>query len=311
MNNISYANKYNLEFSERADDSKIGKLVRGAIDMHVHFAPEPGVSRHKNALESALTARALGLGGIVLKNRLYQTAPLAELVTQLVPGIAVFGAICLDYESGGLSVLAVESAAKMGARVVWLPVFSAANSKFLVERKVGIHIPGDGISLLDKGGKLLPEVIDILKVVKDYNMVLATGHISAREILVVVEKARQLAIDKIVVTHAMSDHISDEILTADERQGLAKAGVFIEHTAWEISPTGGRADPAEVVAAIKSEGPDNCIMSTDFGGPAHPSVAEGMRLFITTMLKNGLSPEEITRMVKLNPARLLGLEPES
>ena len=311
MNNTGYVNKYNLEFSERPDDSKIGKLVTGSIDMHVHFAPEPGVSRHKNALETALTARALGLGGIVLKNRLYQTAPLAELVSQLVPGIAVFGAICLDYECGGLSVLAVESAAKMGAKILWLPVFSAANSKFLVERKTGVSIPGDGISILAEDGTLLPVVIDILKVVKDNDMALAMGHISAREILVVVEKARQLGIDKIIVTHAMSDYISEEILGERDRLELASDGVFIEHTAGEISPTGGRKDPAEVVAAIKGEGPVNCIMSSDFGGPAHPSAGEGIRLFISTMLKYGLSPEDITRMAKLNPARLLGLEPEA
>lgn len=310
MNNTGYANKYNLEFTERVDDSKIGKLVRGAIDMHVHFAPEPGVSRHKNALETVLTARELGLGGIVLKNRLYNTAPLAEMVSQLVPGIAVFGAICLDYEGGGLSAIAVESAAKMGAKVLWLPVFSAANSKFLVERKTGISIPGEGISILAKDGTLLPELIDILKIVKDYDMVLATGHISAKEILVVAEKARQLGISKIVVTHAMSDYISETILSEQDRLKLAHEGVIIEHTAWEISPTGGRADPAEVVAAIKAEGPANCIMSSDFGGPAHPSVAEGIRLLISTMLKYGLSSDDIARMVRLNPARLLGLETE-
>lgn len=125
------------------------------------------------------------------------------------------------------------------------------------------------------------------------------------------EKARQLAIDKIVVTHAMSDYISEKILSEQDRLKLASEGVFIQHTAWEISPTGGGADLAVVVAAIKGEGPANCIMSSDFGGPAHPSVAEGMRLFITTTLKNGLSPEDITRMVRLNPARLLRLEPEA
>jgi hypothetical protein len=308
MNNTGYANKYNLEFSERADDSKIGKLVTGSIDMHAHFAPEPGVSRHKNALETVLTARELGLGGIVLKNRLYNTVPLAEIVSQLVPDIAVFGAICLDYEGGGLSAIAVESAAKMGAKILWLPVFSAANSKFLVERKTGISIPGEGISILAKDGTLLPALNDILKVVKDYDMVLATGHISAKEILVVVDKARQMGIDKIVITHAMSDYISETILSEEDRLKLAHEGVIIEHTAWEISPTGGRKDPAEVVAAIKAEGPANCIMSSDFGGPAHPSVGEGMRLFISTMLKYGLTPDDITRMVRLNPARLLGME---
>jgi hypothetical protein len=308
MNGDTYTHRYNLEFSERADDSIIGKLVKGTIDMHVHFAPEPGVSRHKNALETALTARELGIGGIVLKNRLYQTAPLAGLVSQLVPGIAVFGSFCLDYECGGLNLQAAAVAAKLGAKVLWLPVFTAANSKLLVERKNGISLPGDGLSILAEGGKLLPEVIDILTVVKDNDMVLATGHISAREILAVVEKARQLGINKIVITHAMSDYLSETILSEQERLKLAHEGVIMEHTAWEISPTGGRKDPAEVVAAIRAEGPENCIMSSDFGGPSHPSTGEGMRLFISTVLKYGLTPDDITRMVKLNPAWLLGMK---
>lgn len=307
-NNTDYPGKYNLEFSAGADDSVIGKLVRGAIDMHVHFAPEPGVSRHKNALESVLTARELGLGGIVLKNRLFQTAPLASIVSQLVPGIAVFGSFCLDAESGGVNLQAAEVAAKMGAKVLWLPVFTSANSKFLVKRKTGIDIPGDGISILAKDGRLLPELVDILKVVKDYDMVLATGHISAREILAAVEKALQLGIRKIVITHAMSDYLSETILSEKNRLELAHKGVIIEHTAWEISPTGGRRDPAEVVTAMKAEGPANCIISSDFGGPAHPSAGEGIRLFISTMLKYGLTPDDITRMVKLNPARLLAME---
>jgi len=308
MNGDTYIHSYNLEFSERTDDSIVGKLVKGAIDMHVHFAPEPGVSRHKNALESVLTARELGLGGIVLKNRLYQTAPLASLVSQLVPGIAAFGAVCLDYECGGLNLQTAEVAAHLGAKVLWLPVFTSANSKFLVERKIGISLHGNGLLILAEDGTLLPELIDILKVVKDNDMVLATGHISAREILVVVEKARQLGINKIVITHAMSDYISETILSEEERLKLAHEGVIIEHTAWEISPTGGRKDPAEVVEAIRAEGPANCILSSDFGGPAHPSAGEGMRLLISTMLKYGLTADDITRMVKLNPAWLLGMK---
>jgi len=308
MNSDTYIQSYNFNFSERTDDSIIGKLVKGAIDMHVHFAPEPGVSRHKNALESVLTARDLGLGGIVLKNRLYQTAPIASLVSQLVPGIAAFGAVCLDAECGGLNLQTAEVAAHLGAKVLWLPVFTSANSKFLVERKTGISIPGEGLSILAKDGTLLPELLDILKVIKDNDMVLATGHISAREILVVVEKARQLGINKIVITHAMSDYISETILSEQERLNLAHEGITIEHTAWEISPTGGRRDPAEVVGAIRAEGPANCILSSDFGGPAHPSAGEGMRLLISTMLKYGLTADDISRMVKLNPAWLLGMK---
>ena len=85
----------------------------------------------------------------------------------------------------------------------------------------------------------------------------------------------------------------------------------MEHTACEISPAGGRTNPVEMADAIKREGPNNCIMSSDLGQVGDPSVGEGMRLFISSMLSCGLSQEDITYMVKLNPAQLLGLKPEA
>jgi len=291
---------------KRVDNSQIGKLLRGSIDMHIHCGPDI-VPRRQDALETALAAREMGLRGIVLKNHSYPTAPIASLVSNLVPDIAIFGGIILDYWFGGLSAQAVEVASKAGAKIVWMPVFCARNSKHLLQRRSGIDIKGDGISILGTEGKLVPEIDEILKVIRDYDMILATGHISAKEIIALVDRAKQLGLTKIVVTHAMSSILSESILKPEERQMLAKEGVMIEHTASEISPAIARADPAEIAAAIKSEGPDNCIMSTDFGQIVNPTVAEGMRLFIGTMIKNGLSEEDITCMIKTNPARLLGL----
>jgi len=46
-------------------------------------------------------------------------------------------------------------------------------------------------------------------------------------------------------------------------------------------------------------------MSTDLGQPYNLPPAEGMRLFIATFLRKGLTSEEIELMVKVNPARLL------
>ena len=306
MTATNYVREYSLELHEKPDNSQIGKVLRGSIDMHIHLAP--AIMPHRqNALETALTAREIGLRGIVLKSHTYPTAPLASLVSDLVPEIAVFGSLCLENECGGLNVHAVETAAKLGAKVVWMPVLCSTNSKSLVARKLGLDIGGDGISILGADGKLVPEIEDILKVIKDYDLVLATGHISSREILALADKAKQLGIVKMVVTHAMSNFISESILSHSERVMLAHEGVLIEHTFCEISPTSGCVNPADIAAAIKSEGPSNCIMSTDTGRMPHPTVAEGMRTFISAMLKCGLSEEEITCMVKLNPARLLGL----
>ena len=48
-------------------------------------------------------------------------------------------------------------------------------------------------------------------------------------------------------------------------------------------------------------------MSTDLGQAHNPAPAEGMRMMIATMLKCGITEKEIELMVKVNPARLLGL----
>jgi len=50
------------------------------------------------------------------------------------------------------------------------------------------------------------------------------------------------------------------------------------------------------------------MMSTDFGQIYHPPAPEGMRMFIGTMLRYGLTQAEVELMVKANPARLLGLD---
>lgn len=295
-----------LVFHRREDQSKIGMLLRGSIDLHVHFDPDTRPRRF-NAIETALIACEAGLAGLVLKRHSVPTADIATLVSEVVSDIAVFGGICLEYECGGLNVEAVEACAKMGGRVVWMPVFCSTNSKPLVKSKLGIDTRGDGISILEANGSVLPEVVDILNVVRDYDMVLATGHISAREILALVDKAKQLNVTKILVTHAMSRELSESVLQPRDREMLAHDGVLIEHTAAEMSITGEARSPKEVADAIRGEGARNCIMSTDFGAVQFPSVGEGMRDFINAMLRCGLSEEEIGWMVKQNPARLLGL----
>jgi predicted metal-dependent TIM-barrel fold hydrolase len=73
-------------------------------------------------------------------------------------------------------------------------------------------------------------------------------------------------------------------------------------------PTTFRADPKMIVDSIRATGAERCIMSSDFGQYFHPPAPEGLRLFASTLLRNGVSEKEIETMVKTNPAKLLGLE---
>jgi hypothetical protein len=282
----------------------IDNLVAGSIDMHMHPGLPRGLSRI-DAIEAARQAQQAGMKAIVIKSHNY-TAAVAIIVNQLVPDIKVFGSICLDYEIGGLNIHALENSVQLGARVVWMPTFSSANSINMM-RAQGLPLKGEGFSIIDKAGKLVPEMEPILSLIKKNNMVLATGHISPREIFALVEEAQRVGIKKIIVTHPTDKEFMEEVLTIEEMQQLAKAGAFIEFTIIGILPNEFGHDPAHLAHVIKTIGPEHCIVSTDLGQPQNPLPVEGMRLFISTLLHHGIAPEEIELMVKLNPAGLLDL----
>ena len=79
------------------------KLIKGSIDMHAHYGPDPFAARKVDALTGARQAHRAGMRGIVLKNHQHCTAGLASIVGQIVPEIAVIGSVCLNAEVGGLN----------------------------------------------------------------------------------------------------------------------------------------------------------------------------------------------------------------
>jgi hypothetical protein len=283
----------------------IDALLSGSIDMHVHPGPDTWPTRI-DAVEAARQAQQAGMKAIVIKNHYYPTVPLATVVARLVPGIQVLGSISLDFEIGGINVRALENAASMGARVVWMPTFSAANSRSKM-RELGISLRGEGFSILDSREQLLPEIDEVLKIIRQYDLVLATGHLSPLETFKLVEKAAKVGVWKLVITHPLGREFFLQPMTKGELERLAKIGAFIELTFIGFLPTEFRHDPSLTVEVIRAVGADHCIISTDLGQYYNPPPVEGMRMFIATLLKYGVTESEIEVMAKTNPSKLLGL----
>ena len=277
----------------------IDRLMEDAVDIHVHFAPDPKVERRGDAIEVAQQAAAMGMRGLVLKSHEYPTHPVAYTASRAVPGISLVGGIALDEEVGGLNPAAVEASANMGGRVVWMPTFSARADK---EHK---GLPG-GIYILDEGGRLVPEAHAILGIVKQHDMVLATGHLSTRESMVLVEEARNMGIHRVVVTHGTTMSFLTG-MTVEDMKAMAGMGAFIEHCIHVMMPLTFRLSPTELADVLRAIGSEHCIISTDFGQAYHPMPPEGMRMGIATLLQAGLEEVEVGMMVKDNPSRLLGL----
>ena len=273
----------------------ITKLLEGSVDAHLHMGPDPYRERPADALEVALHAKEMGMRGVVLKSHDYPTAPLAELTRKVVPGVEVIGSLTLNQGVGGINPQAVEVSAKLGARVLWMPTFSA-----LCERKNNGF--SDGIFLLEENGKVLPEVKEILRLAKHFDLMLCTGHISQEEILGLFAEALRMGIGKFVVTHPLKASLDLNI-----QRDLVKRGAYIEHCFVSTTSLVKKIAPSEIVEAIRYVGVKGCLLSTDFGQLRNPPPWEGMRMMIATFLEGGLSEEEMSVLIKDNPCRLLNL----
>ena len=274
-------------------------LLEGALDVHVHIAPDAKVARRGSAIDVARQAQQMGMGGMVLKSHEYPTHPVAYTASQAVPGITLIGGVTLNMEVGGLNPMAVENSALMGGRVVWMPTFSARSDR----QRRGLN---GGIYILDGQGRLAPEVYAILELVRSHDMVLATGHLSTQESLALVSEAQDLGIRRVLVTHATT-MANWNGMTIEDMKNLAAMGAYIEHCFHAIMPLSNLLAPKDLVEAILAVGPENCIVSTDFGQDFHPMPAEGLRMGIATLLQAGMDEVEVGMLVKDNPARLMGL----
>src|SRR3954453_21199994 len=96
------------------------ELLQGAYDVHIHIAPDV-VPRIVDDVTLARRFLELGMAGFTLKSHYTSTAERAASVRAAVPGAEGKGAISLNRAVGGLNPLAVEVAAREGARTVWLP----------------------------------------------------------------------------------------------------------------------------------------------------------------------------------------------
>ena len=277
------------------------ELVRGAIDMHCHHGPDPHRRRSVDAEEAVREADAIGMRALVLKSHAYPTGPIAMLMQKQAAALRVFGGICCDHEVGGLNPAAVEVALRTGAKVVWMPTFSSIPDR----RK--LQLPGPGIALLDERAKPVSALHEILRLAKEHEAVVATGHVDLPELFALADACRALDV-RLVMTHALETQVGADHTLAHVVE-MADRGAMIEFTYLSCMPGGFAATHAPDVfaRAIATVGPARAIMSTDFGQDRSPHPAIGMRMFIDEMLGAGLSEADVDLMARRNPARLLGL----
>jgi len=272
----------------------------GVIDIHVHAAPD-STPRSIDAIDLAKLAQSRGMRAIVLKNHYEPTASDAYYVHKVVPGIQVFGGIDLNLSVGGMNPIAVEKMALTTGhlgKLVWMATFDT-RAQVLASK---IDRPYVAVS---RNGELLPETKSVIAMIKKYDLVMATGHNSAEDDLLLIQEARKQGITHIVVTHAMLAPIS---MTIPQMQQAAGLGAYIEFVYNGLIGNSKQFDFADYAKAIRAVGPDHCILSSDMGQPSNPLHPDALVLLFDGLKKQGLSQSDIDQMSKVNPARLLSLQ---
>jgi len=283
-----------------ATGANVARDLRGAIDIHVHADPD-NVPRSLDVLEAARLAKEKGMRAIVLKSHFDSTAGLALLARKAAPGIEVFGGVDLNLPVGGMNAHAVEHMVRMNGRwgrIVWMSTFDSEN-------QIRTGKSGAPFVRVSQDGALLPETRAVIAAIAKHGLVLASGHVSAQEALLMFEEGRRLGVRAMVATHGMSTPTSLSIAQAKQAASL---GAFIEFTSGTLATPTARARIDRIASDIRSVGVEHAILSSDLGQAGNALPADGFATFIGALRAKAFTDRELDRMTKENPARLLGLQ---
>lgn len=288
-------------------------LLRGAIDMHAHTHPAL-FRRPIDDIDLTKHALQYGLRAFVLKDHDSSTTGRAYHLKKTFEGspIEPIGAIVLNRTVGGINPFVVEGAIHYGAKVVWMPsnhskwhreYFKMSDYPVLGRPKK--QLQGDGVTILDENGQITKETLAVLDLVAQWDVCLASGHLSLGETRILLDQANKRGVKKFLYTHA---NWALTKIQPDIQKELIAKGATLEYVAvCCASPMFNEQHPSELAEWIKEIGPDHLILSSDLGQPHAPPHPEGMRMLIMSLLDCGVPFEHLAKMIKTNPAKLLSM----
>ncbi|MBQ03474.1 hypothetical protein CL673_02020 [Candidatus Bathyarchaeota archaeon] len=320
---------------------KSKELLKGAIDIHLHAGPHIFSSpRRVDPFQAAIEARDAGMQAIVYMDVFEMSNGTAWLVNRQIPDFQTYGGLILNTVYGGMNPRAVKTALYYGDGAKY--VSFGAHSTYFQAAREGRVVDGEYVPLsklypefkkeLDmcieiplekKPGENLDEILRLIAA--NPNVYMITGHTSVDESIRLVDLAEEYGIEKVIVSSAVVKEA-----TMDELQYITEKNAFIEYTLAAYTHTttipkthyyvereyasidegmsgevsGGVKHVAEQIEEL---GAQHCILSTDFGVYTLPTPLEGLREFIACLMDFGITNDDLTKMVKTNPEKLLGL----
>ena len=253
------------------NSEKCLRLIKGAYDLHTHSTPSH-IKRKIDDIELLEMAEKYQMAGIMIKNHYESTAGRAELLNKHFNfKTKAFSGIVLNSPVGGLKYGNME----------------------------GDFFNREGITIFDSDGNLKSSFFELLQVIKKYNAVLATGHISIEESLIVCQEATKFGV-KTVLTHPDWKRTKFPLET---QKKISDMGVFIEKV-W-ANFEDGDINLEDFIESIRVIGPEKIFLTTDRGQYNRDYPINCYLMFIDMLIENNFSDEEIKIMTSYNPYKLI------
>jgi hypothetical protein len=283
-------------------------VLAGVIDLHHHQDPDER-ERNMDIIDASLYARLRGMRGAVFKSHSQQTATTTWLAAKMVPNFLAIPVIDLNLVHGGLNKYAVDNF----ALIVKKPENPAANIGLVMlpsdtscsQRQV--EKSNEECVAIAKDGRLLPETIAIIGLVKKHGFVLASGHASPEECVLLAREAQRQGVP-FTVTH-VNLNSTPPMLELSHMQEVARAGGYLEFASQSQRPGNPTVEQRNTRTAdlIRKLGPQYVILETDLGQANNEPAPDGLAAFIMNLRAKGFTKAETDTMTKINPAKLFGL----
>ena len=290
-------------------DRKIRQIISQAYDLHFHIGPEIIPRKFDNLLDLDESERG-NIRGIALKNHFYPTSPLINQFNNKLK-LDYIGGLVLNNFVGGLNEETIYASTLISNKpiIVWFPTINAEN--FL--RNSEYEIPEEWVnnkkfiarsSTKTEVAKLTGyDMNKVLKTIKETGSILATGHISVKESVNLIDKTINIGIKKIIITHPIYQKIN---MSINDQIYLAKKGCFIEscYSMYSID----KIPISKIAYQIKEIGPKNIILSSDVGQTFSPSPSKALFLFSKLLIREGITLENLNQMLAINTNKIVSVK---